>query len=128
MKHANVAFFVPHAGCPHRCSFCDQNAISGAAQPPSPQQVRDTLEKALQQMGCPEQAEVAFFGGSFTAIGREAMLSLLQAAQGFVGPGRFRGIRISTRPDAIDSEILEFLKAHRITSIELGAQSMDDRV
>ena len=128
MKHANVAFFVPHAGCPHRCSFCDQHAISGAAQPPLPQQVSDTLKKALRQMPCPEEAEIAFFGGSFTAIRRETMLSLLRAAEGFIGPGRFHGIRISTRPDAISPEILDILKAYRVTAIELGAQSMDERV
>lgn len=73
-----------------------------------------------------KNAEIAFFGGSFTAIDREYMLSLLQATRGYID--RFEGIRISTRPDYIDDEVLEILKEYNVTSIELGAQSMDDVV
>ena len=72
--------------------------------------------------------EIAFFGGSFTAIERRYMLSLLQAAYPFVKAGRAAGIRCSTRPDAISPEILDILKAYGVTSIELGAQAMDDVV
>ena len=71
-------------------------------------------------------AEIAFFGGSFTAIDREYMLSLLEAAKQF--EGIFGGIRISTRPDCIDTEILDILSEYKVTSIELGAQSMCDDV
>lgn len=73
-----------------------------------------------------KNAEIAFFGGSFTAIDREYMLSLLQATREYID--RFKGIRISTRPDYIDDEVLEILKEYNVTSIELGAQSMDDVV
>lgn len=73
-----------------------------------------------------KNAEIAFFGGSFTAIDRDYMISLLHATQGYID--RFKGIRISTRPDYIDDEILEILKTYGVTSIELGAQSMDDVV
>ena len=73
-----------------------------------------------------KNAEIAFFGGSFTAIDREYMISLLDAAREFEGV--FSGIRISTRPDAIDAEILALLKGYGVTAIELGAQSMDDNV
>lgn len=69
-------------------------------------------------------AEIAFFGGSFTAIDRVYMISLLNAVTPFID--KFAGIRISTRPDFIDSEVLEILKSYKVTSIELGAQSMDD--
>lgn len=72
--------------------------------------------------------EIAFFGGSFTAIDREYMLSLLKAAYDYVKDGRVNGIRISTRPDCIDEEVLDILKKYGVTSIELGAQSMDDEV
>lgn len=128
MKHANIAFFVPHVGCPHRCSFCDQHVISGKGQPPSPQEVTKTLAAALKKMDGCFQAEIAFFGGSFTAIGRETMLSLLQAAACFVGPKKFMGIRVSTRPDAVNPEVLSLLRAYQVSAIELGAQSMDSRV
>ena len=72
------------------------------------------------------QTEIAFFGGSFTAIDRDYMLSLLQAVQPY--RDRFYGVRISTRPDAIDDEALVILRDHGVTAIELGAQSMDDSV
>lgn len=54
------------------------------------------------------------------------MISLLKAANEYIH--NFKGIRISTRPDAISSEILSILKEYHVTSIELGAQSMVDRV
>ncbi|MEG2038562.1 MAG: radical SAM protein, partial [Oscillospiraceae bacterium] len=73
-------------------------------------------------------AELAFFGGSFTAIDRQYMISLLQAVQPYLGEDKIQGIRISTRPDAIDDEVLTLLKAYGVTAIELGAQSMCERV
>ena len=129
MKHANVAIFVPNLGCPHRCSFCDQRAITGQAALPGSQDVVSAVRTALDSLGENSRfAQIAFFGGSFTAIERGYMLSLLKAAAPFVWDGSFAGIRISTRPDAVDDEILALLRAHGVTAIELGAQSMDDRV
>lgn len=88
--------------------------------------VKKTVETALRKKDY--DYEIAFFGGSFTAIDREYMLELLKAAYPYVKSGQVRGIRISTRPDCIDAEILDILKAYGVTSIELGAQSMDDGV
>lgn len=128
-KTANVAFFVPHLGCTHACSFCDQRSIAGQAAPPSPADVADTLARARGRMGARvRDAEVAFFGGSFTAISRTQMLELLEAVAPFLGADGFSGIRVSTRPDAVEDEMLTLLRAHGVTSIELGAQSMDDAV
>ena len=129
MKHANIALFVPHIGCPHRCSFCDQNAISGAERPPEPEDVTAACETALRSPGSrAAETEIAFFGGSFTAIDRDYMLRLLEAARPYVRSGKVRGIRLSTRPDAVEPEMLRLLQEYGVTSIELGAQSMDDRV
>lgn len=129
MKHANVALFVPHIGCRHACSFCNQKTISGTASAPTPLDVRAACEIAVQSRKCdPEHSEIAFFGGSFTAIEREYMHSLLAAALPYIERGSFRGVRISTRPDCIDREILSILKEYHVTTIELGAQSMSDRV
>lgn len=128
MKHSNISIFVPHIGCPHRCSFCDQNTISGADKAPHGEDVRRICTQALGEVRSPENTEIAFFGGSFTAIPRGYMTELLSAAGEFVGEGKFRGIRISTRPDCIDMEVLRMLKESGVTAIELGAQSMDDEV
>ena len=129
MKHANLSIFVPHVGCPHQCSFCDQRSISGAQVLPDCATVKEMCITAEKQLdGRCKDAEIAFFGGSFTAIDPAYMLELLRAAAPFVQDGVFKGIRISTRPDAITHEILSVLKAYHVTAIELGAQSMSDRV
>ena len=115
MKHANIALFVPHIGCPHRCSFCDQNAISGAERPPEPGDVTAACETALQSLGSrAAEAEIAFFGGSFTAIDRGYMLRLLDAARPYVRAGKVRGIRLSTRPDAVEPEVLSLLREYGV--------------
>ena len=126
MKKGNISLFIPHLGCPHKCSFCNQNTITGKQTQPSADDVRAAVETALKKKNY--DYEIAFFGGSFTAIDREYMLSLLKAAYDYVKDGRVNGIRISTRPDCIDEEVLDILKKYGVTSIELGAQSMDDEV
>ncbi|MBQ1519739.1 MAG: radical SAM protein [Ruminococcus sp.] len=128
MKHSNISIFIPHIGCPHKCSFCDQNTISGAQHLPDGNEVREICTQALSEVKSPEDTEIAFFGGSFTAIPRDYMLELLEAAHEFVGEGKFKGIRCSTRPDCISNEVLSLLKTYGVTAIELGAQSMSDKV
>ncbi len=129
MRKSNISIFVPHIGCPHKCSFCNQNTITGQTKAPTPQDVVDTVETALKSNGDNKyEYEIAFFGGSFTAIDRDYMVSLLEAAYPYVKSGKVSGIRISTRPDFIDDEILSLLKKYGVTSIELGAQNMSDKV
>lgn len=125
---ANIAIFVPHAGCSHRCSFCDQRAISGQVKTPTPQEVTQTLQRAVAGLSDEKSAEIAFFGGSFTAIPRPQMEGLLRAAFPFVDGVKIIGIRCSTRPDAVDHDVLQVLKRYGVTAVELGAQSMDDTV
>ncbi|MEG0615833.1 MAG: radical SAM protein, partial [Oscillospiraceae bacterium] len=128
MPHSNIAIFVPHIGCPNMCSFCNQHSISGKENPPTSLEVKAICEQALLEISDKENTEIAFFGGSFTAIPRDYMIELLETANKFVGEEKFFGIRISTRPDCINAEILDILKAYGVTSIELGAQSMCDEV
>lgn len=128
MKHNNISIFVPHIGCPHMCSFCNQHTISGTQKAPSPEEVKKVCEQAYGEIKDKSESEIAFFGGSFTAIPREYMLELLESVQEFIGSNGFKGIRISTRPDCIDNEILDILKKYNVTSIELGTQSMSDKV
>lgn len=127
MKHINVALFVPDEGCPHQCSFCNQKTISGKTESLKVEEIDRAVEIALESIGCNE-GEIAFFGGSFTAIDKEYMLALLEGAYKYIRKGLFRGIRISTRPDCISGEILDILEKYGVTAIELGCQSMDDRV
>lgn len=129
MKHANIAIFVPHNGCPHQCSFCDQKNITGLNYQPQKSDVIRACETAkLSLKDSKIETEIAFFGGSFTAINKDYMLELLDAAYQYVKNKSFSGIRLSTRPDAISKEILDLLKSRGVTSIELGCQSMDDDV
>lgn len=131
MSHANISVFIPHMGCPNACSFCNQRTISSTAHAPSPDEAEGIIRGAYEYMS-PEKrrnTEIAFFGGSFTAIDREYMISLLEKADRYITcENGFCGIRISTRPDCIDEEILMLLKKYHVTAIELGAQSMNDRV
>lgn len=126
MKKGNISIFVAHEGCKFRCSFCDQNTITGTVKTATPSDVDSAVEKALAKKGY--DYEIAFFGGSFTAIDRDYMVSLLESAYKYVQAGQVKGIRISTRPDCIDDEVLNILKKYAVTSIELGAQSMDNGV
>ncbi len=118
---------MPFAGCPNKCSFCDQHRITGVISKTTPEDVKNTISTALSSGGIDASAsEIAFFGGSFTAVDRKYMTALLQSTRDYIH--YFKGIRISTRPDCIDEEILDFLRGYGVTSIELGAQSMSDEV
>lgn len=127
MKHINVALFVPHLGCPNTCIFCNQKTISGKCGELKKREIISSVETAIKTPHSIHNSEIAFFGGSFTAIEREKMISYLETASVYIGKD-FGGIRISTRPDAIDEEILAILKKYGVSSIELGAQSMSDDV
>ncbi|MDE6728429.1 MAG: radical SAM protein [Oscillospiraceae bacterium] len=129
-KHTNISIFIPHAGCRHKCSFCDQKTISGSAKAPDAAEVFELLKTQaphLEERGM--SAEIAFFGGSFTAIERGYMESLLTAAARAMSKFTvYTGIRCSTRPDCIDEKIAGVLKDYGVTAVELGAQSMSDEV
>ena len=129
LNHSNISIFVPHLGCKHMCSFCNQVYISGHEEKPDARTIEKAVEDAVKSPRFNSKtAEIAFFGGSFTAIDMDYQNELLSTAYKFIKQGVVRGIRISTRPDAIDENILDNLKKYGVTSIELGAQSMDDEV
>lgn len=127
--HSNISIFVPHIGCPNMCSFCNQRYITGKNFAPTAENVEEAVLTAIASKNYdPETTEIAFFGGSFTAINHNYMITLLNSAFKFVHKGMVAGIRISTRPDAIDRGILTILKSYGVTAIEIGAQSMNDKV
>ncbi len=126
--HVNIPVFIPHLGCPNMCVFCNQRAISGVCSF-IPELAQNTIETVLSTVeGSDKTCEIAFFGGSFTGIDRELMISLLELAESYVKSGKVSGIRMSTRPDYINDEIIEILHRYTISAVELGIQSFDDKV
>jgi histone acetyltransferase (RNA polymerase elongator complex component) len=126
MRHINIPIFIPHLGCPNTCVFCNQRTISGVGAFDL-DSVRTEIENALNTVDeC--ECEIAFFGGSFTGIDRSLMISLLEIASEYVVSGRVKSIRCSTRPDYISDEILSILKKYHVSVIELGLQSVSDKV
>ncbi len=128
-KHYTIPVFTPETACPFRCVFCNQQKISGHTQSPDFQEVTDIVRKHLSSFKASEKhVEVGFFGGTFTGIPADIQENYLKAVQPFLDAGEVHGIRLSTRPDYINREVLARLKKYRVTTIELGAQSLDDRV
>ncbi len=127
-RESIIPVFVPHLGCPYQCVFCNQNHISGAEKPASAEDVRAAVQEAmlLPDTGVPRQ--LAFYGGSFTAIPVAQQEELLQAAYPYAESGFLQSLRLSTRPDAIDEETLRRLCRYGVETIELGAQSLVDEV
>ena len=120
--------FVPHRGCPHACVFCNQRRISGAALPATAEDVTKAIQEAAAFLPNGGKRQLAFYGGSFTAIPVREQEALLGAAKEALDRGEIDSIRLSTRPDAIDEAVLSWLKAYGVETIELGVQSMDEKV
>ncbi|MDD3268765.1 MAG: radical SAM protein [Syntrophomonadaceae bacterium] len=128
MKHINIPIFIPHLGCPFACLFCNQRRIS-AAQAVNPSDIIAIIEEHLETVKHSErQVELAFFGGSFTAIAQTLQESYLEAVQPYLRRGLISSIRISTRPDCINAANLRVLAGWGVRTIELGVQSFSDVV
>lgn len=125
-KRRIIPLFIPHAGCPNMCVFCDQQKISGASTPVTPEQVRAEIGQSLPAAGT--GCELAFYGGSFTAMDLAVQRGLLAAAAPYLRSGAVGSIRLSTRPDAVNDQVCGLLREYGVTTVELGCQSMDDRV
>lgn len=128
MKRRIIPIFVPHKGCPHDCIFCNQKKITGVSTDVTGTDVENTIREYLKTINEDTHIEVAFFGGSFTAIDINIQKELLSVAKGYLENGVIKDIRLSTRPDCINDEILTMLKEYRVTIIELGVQSLDEIV
>ena len=129
MKTYNIPIFVPHRGCPFDCVFCNQKRITGTQKEVKADDVHNIIGEYLQTLPSKNRRiEAAFFGGSFTGIPINEQSELLAAANEYLKKGDIDGIRLSTRPDYIDKEILDNLLKYGVTTIELGVQSMDDSV
>lgn len=127
-RESIIPVFVPHLGCPNDCVFCNQRRISGSIEPAKPEDVAAAIERAKVVTPESTRRQLAFYGGSFTAIPDAEQEALLGAAQPYLKSGVISSIRLSTRPDAIDGAVLARLHRYGVETIELGAQSMSDRV
>jgi histone acetyltransferase (RNA polymerase elongator complex component) len=123
-----IPFFIPHSGCPHQCVFCNQKNITGQSKPIAPSAIPQRITEYLAISSSNTPPQVAFYGGSFTALPFETQKAYLLAVQPFITASKIGSIRLSTRPDCITSEVLALLKEYHVNTIELGAQSMDDAV
>lgn len=128
MRHYNIPVFIPELACPNRCIYCNQRHISGQLEPVPTDQVVAIIEQHLKTFQQPCEVELAFFGGSFTGIEIELQELYLKTVQPYIEQGLIEGIRLSTRPDYINAEILNLLKRYNVKTIELGAQSLCDEV
>ncbi len=128
MKHYNIPVFITHYGCPNMCVFCNQNKITGRETDIQPSEVKEIIEEYLNTLPRNSIKEVAFFGGTFTAISLPLQKLFLAQVRNYIDKGIIKGIRISTRPDNINGEILDTLKEYGVTTIELGVQSLDNNV
>ena len=127
-RESIIPVFVPHLGCPNDCVFCNQRRISGSLSPARPEDVAAAIDRALSLTPPGTRRQLAFYGGSFTAIPDAEQEALLGAAQPYLERGDIASIRLSTRPDAIDGAVLARLRRYGVETVELGAQSMSDSV
>lgn len=122
-----IPIFIPFSGCPVKCIYCNQNQITGVKGLLSAKEVEERITTALERNGS-RPSEVAFYGGTFTMLAQEKQKALLSAVQTFIERGQVSGIRLSTRPEALDDEAFEHLKAFGVKTIEFGIQSTDPEV
>lgn len=123
-----IPIFIPELACPHRCVFCNQHTITSVLKTPSREETKNIIEKYLSTIPDNKTVDIGFLGGNFTGIPAKEQKAYLETAQPYLRAGKATGIRVSTRPDYINEETLSLLKSYGVTTIELGAQSMDNNV
>jgi histone acetyltransferase (RNA polymerase elongator complex component) len=122
-----IPVFISNMGCPHRCVFCDQSQFSA---PVPPGEVPVIVDDFLKKCRMPQERNriLAFYGGSFTGIGAELLDEYLEVTSKLIFEKRIHGAKASTRPDMVSHSILKNLEEAGFVELELGIQSMDDRV
>ena len=127
-KHFTIPIFVPELACPHRCIFCNQNYITSREHVPGMAEARNIIEDHLITLPKDAEIDIGYLGGNFTGIPAHQQEDFLELAREYKNAGSVQGIRVSTRPDYIDERVLNRLENFGVTTIELGAQSMDEEV
>ena len=127
-RHRVIPIFIPQRACPYRCTYCNQFAIAGQTHIPTPSEADETIRQHLLTIPDDCDIRIAFFGGSFTGMTIAEQNAYLDVATPYLERDTVSGVQLSTRPDYITPEILDNLRQHGVTLIELGAQSLDDDV
>jgi histone acetyltransferase (RNA polymerase elongator complex component) len=128
-KHYTIPIFIPEVACPFQCIFCNQKKISGKRETPDLEEIKRIIEEHLSTINYKKhKVEIGFFGGNFTGIPFAKQENYLKTAFNYINKGFIKSIRLSTRPDYINKNVLALLKKYKVQTIELGAQSMDSQV
>ena len=128
-KHYNIPIFIPDMACVGNCIFCDQKNITSHYHSPTKEDIQETIKTHLQSIPQDNShIELGFFGGSFTGLSKAKQEEYLQEVQPYIAEGKIHSIRLSTRPDMIDDDILRLLKQYYVETIEIGAQTFDKEV
>ncbi len=124
-----IPYFISHQGCPHTCLFCNQVGITGVAKNRATGgDCAAEIETWLVRNKEDQPVQLAFYGGSFTCLPEEVQRRYFEQVVPYIERGQIQSIRLSTRPDCINKDICLLLKKYRVETVELGVQSMDDRV
>lgn len=130
LKQMTIPIFIPHLGCGHSCTFCNQRTISGVEKEHiwSSSQIKEHIDTWLVHASQFNRIEIGFFGGSFTGISEQLQEQYLEIAQEYLDQGKIDGIRLSTRPDYLGAKVIDRLKAYKVSMVEIGVQSYSDEV
>ena len=125
-----IPVFLPHAGCPHQCIFCNQVSITGTSRNTvDTERIRAHIHQFLgYKNDYRKPVQISFYGGNFLGLDIADIIRLLDLAAEFIKQDQVDSIRFSTRPDTITPEHLDIIAAYPVATIELGVQSMDDQV
>ncbi|MDP2918414.1 MAG: radical SAM protein, partial [bacterium] len=123
-----IPIFIPHAGCPYRCIYCDQHKISGATKIPSEKDIKSVIDRNLKTIPQRERVELAFFGGTFTLLPEALQKKYLETVSPYVKNKKIAGIRMSTHPESVTEKSIKLFKKMGGCLVELGVQSLDKEV
>ena len=123
-----IPIFIPHQGCPQRCVFCNQHTITGTADIEN-DGIGKTIDQYLAFRNTPRApTQVAFYGGNFLGLPPQRRNAYLEELSPYLKSDSVQQIRFSTRPDTVETNILDELAPYPVSVVEIGAQSMDDAV
>ena len=122
-----IPVFIPHLGCKKLCAFCNQRDVTGVTEP-TLEDVENAVKSYISWSKPRERTEISFYGGTFTALPHEKMMNYIKKGAEFVKNGTADALRCSTRPDEIDEERVRILKNNHFETVELGVQSMSEKL